>query len=166
MSAQFINDHPFIRNKVNIRADQIVSPGFLDVRNPENDALSFVIYTGIALTPLAQGQPGNWIKTIVQIEINTGNGRKWTKNPDRGPGWTFLDSAVATAAPVSMINTRTSPCGWAVDDLRVDIQGRAGDPDQPPGDEYLTLLLVVAVFDLDTTIHRINYQVTAVGREM
>lgn len=163
MSAQFLNDHPFIRNKVNIRADQIVSPGFLDIRNPENNALALVIYTGILLTPIPRGQPGQWTKTIVQVEIDTRNGRKWTRQPERGSGWTLLDSGVAIAAPVSFINTRTAACGWAVDDLRVDIQGAQGEQ---PEDDYLTLLLVVAIFDSDTTIHRINYQVTAVGREM
>ena len=173
MSVNFQNDHPIYRNTVNrIKANEIVSPGFLDVRHPSDNSLSTVIYTGTLITDLAGVEPGVWKRSILVVEINTGNGRKWTKNSDRGSGWTFLDAAVAIAAPVSIINLRTAPCGWAIDDIRVDIEGEIrqevflGEPGVGNDHDYLALLMAVAVYDSDTKIHRIKYQVTAVGREM
>ena len=157
----FLQNQPPRRRRVSVSLSQIHNSGFLDIRNPEDKTLIQVIYTGTIISQISGGQPREWNHTVVTATINTGNGRKWTEDPNRVSGWTFLDSGVALVVPASFSNMRSSACGWAVDESIVAIQ-----PGSEGSDDSLVLLAIVAVFDTSTKIDRLSYQVTVVGREV
>jgi hypothetical protein len=160
MSVQFRDNHPRIRRTA--VPSLIPDADFLDMRDG-NGVLTHIIYKGTIITStIATGQPGVWNQFIFRAFIPSVNGRKWTKNQDPGPGWTIFDGGVALLVPASFHNARSAPCGWAVDEAIVTVEPGASTEG---AENSLLLLAVVAVFDFDTKIERLSYQVTAVGRE-
>lgn len=121
------------------------------------------IYSGTTVHALKGKTASDWLRAKMYFPIPT-EGRRWTDDPNRGPGWTrFVDGSVV-AAPASSYNANeANHAGWAVDAAWLEIVGR--DPEFG-FDEYLGLRGHVAVRDTDGYLYRIAYQAIVLGRTL
>ena len=127
-----------------------------------------VLYSGTALVTVPGAATG-WNRGVVRFPVPTVNGRKWTSDPNKGAGWTFIPphmvldpapNSVANGALAAIYNKSTAVnAGWAVDAAWVSVQ-----PKGEFNDDFLQFQALVAVSDVDGFIYRLSYQVSVLGR--
>jgi hypothetical protein len=126
-----------------------------------NDPNLLCMYTGTALGTLKGVSPADWNRATLHIKPPTG-GRRWTDDPNRGPGFTLLMNGVAIATLSSIFNVGPADnAGWAVDGASLRISPRSS---RGLFDEFLEVEGLIAVRDVDGFIFRFSYHATALGR--
>lgn len=121
------------------------------------------IYSGTLVFEFKGNSEGDWRKAKLYHQVPT-EGRRWTTDANRGPGWTRLVDGSVVAAPAAMYNHRVANyAGWAVDAAWLEIA--PGNPEFGT-DEFLSLRGHIAVRDTDGYMFRIAYQAIALGRTL
>jgi hypothetical protein len=138
---------------LHVRVDPVVNQG----------ANLLCVYTGTVILGKITGAgfegptSSDWSRGLVKFIVPT-DGRIWTSRRDFAFKETFLHAGTVVVSLASVFNKGVANnAGWAVDgaDLQVlDIQS-AG----------LRIEAKLAVRDSDGFIHRLSYQVTALGQE-
>lgn len=110
-----------------------------ELRTKTPDGRDLVFLTGYAVFNL-KGTGANWRREDLYMAI--------------GPQWQDLDDVAAVVTPASFSNSNHAMnAGWAVDNCR-----------RTTWNKRILLQSQLAVRDSDGYIHRVAYQITAIGK--